>query len=44
MMWEDGTFLLPLESDTVVESKTVMITERLSAGDIIAKAALSIHL
>jgi hypothetical protein len=44
MMWEDGTFLLPLEHVTVVESKTVIVTEQLSAGDIIAKAALSIHL
>lgn len=44
MMWEDGTFLLPLEHVTVVESKMELLTEPISVGDVIAKAALSIHL
>ena len=44
MMWEDGTFLLPLEHATVVESKMELLTEPLSAGDIIAKASLIMHL
>lgn len=44
MMWEDGTFLLPLQPGTVVESKITMITERLSVSDVIAKASLHIHL
>jgi hypothetical protein len=44
MMWEEGTFLLPLVSDTVVESKPLLLTERLSIGEVVSAASQTIYL
>ena len=44
MMWEEGTFLLPLQAVTVVESKPSPLTERLSVGDVVSQASLTMHL
>jgi len=44
MMWEEGTFLLPLVGDTVVESKPLLLTERLSIGEVVSAASQTIYL